>query len=532
MKRERLLLVGLAALMGSCATPSGTKERAGREPAEAIPRVDTMVAGGLRTPEEVAAYNRVVAATVGAVVESGALPRDCADGTEVVVGDRKVRVAAPAGLRFDRLIPVAEGGKRQMRRSVEHAGVGVPMVARWEGTPERRKEHPFLSDAGYIFPVTVTVEPAVRAGGAEVLRVSRPADGATVRLGGRDQALAADYSAVGEYLIHEVEHAGKKLGMPGLGALRHSAEYLDKTGIIALEPPSADRIPLIFVHGLMSRPLTWHNAFNELGEDPVIRKRYQMYFFRYPTGVPVIYSASRFREGLATMDREMERIGNRAARGRMVLVGHSMGGLVSKMQVVESGDRFELALFGKPLPATGTGDKQAEALRPMLEFKPNPHVERVIFVCTPHRGSRLADGFIGKLGRKLISLPVQTLGTAGRAFGDVLSGDAGGTLARLKLNGVPSSIDNLSPESPFVQESIRLPLRRGLHIHSIVGNKKSLPLGDPDCGDGVVPYASAHLEGAESELVVKSGHGAQETPEAIAEIRRILLLHLESAPKK
>jgi hypothetical protein len=168
----------------------------------------------------------------------------------------------------------------------------------------------------------------------------------------------------------------------------------------------------------------------------------------------------------------------------------------------------------------------------MLEFKPNPHVERVIFVCTPHRGSRLADGFIGKLGRKLISLPVQTLGTAGRAFGDVLSGDAGGMVSRLKLNGVPSSIDNLSPESPFVQESMRLPLRRGLHIHSIVGNKKSLPLGDPDCGDGVVPYASAHLEGAESELVVKSGHGAQETPEAIAEIRRILLLHLESAPKK
>jgi hypothetical protein len=281
----------------------------------------------------------------------------------------------------------------------------------------------------------------------------------------------------------------------------------------------------------MSRPLTWHNAFNELGEDPVIRKRYQMYFFRYPTGVPVIYSAARFREGLATMDREMQRIGNREARGRMVLVGHSMGGLVSKMQVVDSGDRIELAMFGKPLPAVGTADARSEALRPLVEFGPNPHVERVIFVCTPHRGSRLADGFIGKLGRKLINLPVQTLGTAGRAFGDVLSGDAGGTLARLKLNGVPSSIDNLSPESPFVQQSMQLPLRPGLHIHSIVGNKKLLPLSDPKCGDGVVPYTSAHLEGAESELVVKSGHGAQETPEAIAEIRRILLLHLKSPSK-
>jgi hypothetical protein len=530
MKLTRLLVLGLTVFAGACASPRKAVVSGGA--GVPVARVETVVAGGLRTPEEVAAYNRVVGETMTALVESGALPRDSADGAEMVLGARRFRVAAPAGLRFDRLIPVAEGGKRRMRRSVEHPGVGVPMVARWEGTPERRKAHPFLADSGYIFPVTVTVEPAVRAGGVEVLRVSRPAAGATVKLGGRELELAADYSAVGEYLIYEVEHSEKKLGMPGLGALRHSGQYLDKTGIIALEPPSADRIPLIFVHGLMSRPLTWHNAFNELGEDPVIRKRYQMYFFRYPTGVPVIYSASRFREGLATMDREMQRIGNREARGRMVLVGHSMGGLVSKMQVVDSGDRIELAMFGKPLPAVGTGDKRVEALRPLVEFGPNPHVERVIFVCTPHRGSRLADGFIGKLGRKLISLPVQTLGTAGRAFGDVLSGDAGGTLARLKLNGVPSSIDNLSPESPFVRESMRLPLRPGLHIHSIVGNKKLLPLSDPKCGDGVVPYTSAHLEGAESELVVKSGHGAQETPEAIAEIRRILLLHLETKNRK
>jgi hypothetical protein len=159
MKLTRLLVLGLTVFAGACASPRKAVVSGGA--GVPVARVETVVAGGLRTPEEVAAYNRVVGETMTALVESGALPRDSADGAEMVLGARRFRVAAPAGLRFDRLIPVAEGGKRRMRRSVEHPGVGVPMVARWEGTPERRKAHPFLADSGYIFPVTVTVEPAV-----------------------------------------------------------------------------------------------------------------------------------------------------------------------------------------------------------------------------------------------------------------------------------------------------------------------------------------------------------------------------------
>ena len=47
----------------------------------------------------------------------------------------------------------------------------------------------------------------------------------------------------------------------------------------------------------------------------------------------------------------------------------------------------------------------------------------------------------------------------------------------------------------------------------------------PAGGDGVVPYTSAHIEGALSELVITSDHSAQEKHEAIVEMRRILTLH-------
>ena len=43
--------------------------------------------------------------------------------------------------------------------------------------------------------------------------------------------------------------------------------------------------------------------------------------------------------------------------------------------------------------------------------------------------------------------------------------------------------------------------------------------------DGVVKYESAHIDGVESEVVVRWEHSVQAHPNAIEEVRRILLLH-------
>lgn len=424
----------------------------------------------------------------------------------------------PDGLLFDELTapPPAKPGAEGV---VIRAGAGAPLLARWKFTPERKAQHPFLSEGGYVTPVTATLD---FRGTAATLRLHDPRYEQAVTLAGQRRALLGDFDSLERYILAELKR-NKTFGMSGIGAMRKSTEYLDKMGLIALEPPSRDRIPLVLIHGLMSRPLTWHRAVAGFNADPEISRRYQIYFYRYPTGVPVVYSAGRCREQLALLKKELNRAGNTVHRGRIILMGHSMGGLVTKSQVQISGDGIWEMAFGGTPEELNMPKEEADTIRPLVEWTPNPDINRVVFVCTPHRGSKLAEGFIGKLGRKLINLPLTVLKVPLVAFSGLPPTSP--VAQRLKEKGVPSSIENLSPESTYVKVSNQLPWKRGLHIHTIAGNKKGLPLDDPKCSDGVVPYSSAHLDGVDSELVVRSGHSAHEKPETIAELRRILLLH-------
>jgi hypothetical protein len=426
--------------------------------------------------------------------------------------------SSPDNLLFDELL-VPPPVKPDAEDNVLRAGAGAPLIARWRFTPERKVKHPFLSEGGYATAVTATLD---FKGSQARLRLHDPRVEQSVILAGRRQTLAGDFSSLRRW-ITVTKKQDKTLGMSGIRAMRRSDEYLDKMGLIALEPPSRDRIPAVLIHGLMSEPLTWDHAYSVLSADPAVTRRYQFYFFRYPTGVPVVYSAGKCREDLALLKRELNRIGNTAHRGRILLVGHSMGGLVTKTQVQSSGREIWESAFGARPEDLDLPPEEVAKLRRLIEFQPNPDINRVVFICTPHRGSKLAEGFIGAIGRKLISLPLTMLKVPMTVFTGLppTSPLAG----RLKEKGIPSSIENLSPESTYVKVSNRLPFKRGLHIHTIVGNKKGLLLDDPKCSDGVVPYTSAHLDGVESELVVISNHSAHEKPEAISEIRRILLLH-------
>ena len=70
----------------------------------------------------------------------------------------------------------------------------------------------------------------------------------------------------------------------------------------------------------------------------------------------------------------------------------------------------------------------------------------------------------------------------------------------------------------------KLPITPGIPYHSIMGDRGR---GDtPNSSDGIVPYWSSHLDGAKSELIVNSDHGAQYNPQAIQEVGRILKLNL------
>jgi hypothetical protein len=151
-------------------------------------------------------------------------------------------------------------------------------------------------------------------------------------------------------------------------------------------------------------------------------------------------------------------------------------------------------------------------------FKPLPFVKRVVFVATPHGGSYQALGFLGRLSSWLVNLPgrfvklnveLLTLQTQGLYMGTV--------------GGIPTSIDNMNPNNLFIRNLRAIPIAPGVVAHSIIAVDSDEPLNE--AGDGVVKYTSAHIDGVESEKIVHSGHSVQGNPEAIQEIKRILIEH-------
>jgi pimeloyl-ACP methyl ester carboxylesterase len=385
--------------------------------------------------------------------------------------------------------------KENIQQGVGGALVGVRIV----NPPEK-----FAPTKGITAPVTATLD---FHGNDASLALRRPAKQPTAAVEGKIRPLAADFSAPISYY----QPPANLMFVGLMGALR-AAHYEKKTGLYFLQPYDPDRIPVVFVHGLISTPFTWVETINGLQADPEIRKHYQFWVFAYPTGNPVLYSALRLREELAKVDKLYPN------HKDYVLVGHSMGGLLSQAQVT-SVTRTD---WGKTLGAPGmqlfATLKPADLVAKATTFKANSRVKRVVFVCTPHRGSKMASGGIGDLAIKLISLPVDLQTTMKSEIPEA-------TLRKINNGRLPNSVSNLKPNAPYLavlnKQSIHAP------YHSIIGNRgKPGPLADSS--DGVVPYWSSHLEGAQSECIVPGPHGSCELPQTIAELDRILRLHLKA----
>ena len=251
-------------------------------------------------------------------------------------------------------------------------------------------------------------------------------------------------------------------------------------------------------------------------QDPVIRKNYQFWVFSYPSGYPYPYSASLLRKELDGVNRAFP------DHKEMVIIGHSMGGMISRLMVTDAGDKIWRDMFGKPPAETKIYGSSRQLLEDALVFHQRKEIDTAIFIASPHRGSELSNNFIGRTFSRLVHMPT-FLTDARNAFASVLTADA----ASLKLDRAPNSIDTLSPNNRFVREVNKLPLAPGITYHSIMGDRGK---GDtPDSSDGVVPYWSSHLNGAASEKIVPSGHSAHENPEGIQEVRRILDEHAKQS---
>ncbi|MEL6897248.1 MAG: alpha/beta fold hydrolase, partial [Planctomycetota bacterium] len=330
-------------------------------------------------------------------------------------------------------------------------------------------------------------------------------------------------------------------------------------GLYMLEPFDPDRIPVVMVHGLWSSPQTWMDMFNDLRSFPEIRRRYQFWFYLYPSGQPFWLSATQMRHDLAAVRRLANSPSSSGSPGdrdgvtmeltdagrlliddsvtptdpldQMVLVGHSMGGLVSRMQTIDSGDDFWDIFSDAPVDQLKGDREDREQLLSAMFFTPNPAVKRVITIGTPHRGSDFANDLTRWLAGKLISLPRMVTNTS-----NGLIRENPKLFKNTDLLVASNAVDSLDPGSPIFPVMLRARRAPWVRYHNIigvlndtsisqsVGAKVNSRMFDVSAGtDGIVAYASATMPDTESELTVNAEHTEiHTTSPAIYEVKRIL----------
>jgi pimeloyl-ACP methyl ester carboxylesterase len=392
-------------------------------------------------------------------------------------------------------------GKYVSERKVR-AGLGAPLVA--IGRDVHRDARADFSLPRVYYGVTGLA----RFGGRRcVLSFEDPLAVETVRLGGHTFPLAADFTVPVAVLL--ARNDPKKFE---LARLLRPEKYAQTARIARLQPYDPNKTVVLVVHGLMDSPATWTPMINTLRSYEDIRSNYQFWFFSYPSGYPYPYSGAILRQELDAIQRKFP------LRKPMVVIGHSMGGCISRLLIADTGDRLWMDLFRKPPEDVRLAPEHKQLYTDALVFRHRPEVGRVIFIAAPLRGSDLASNQIGRIGSSLVKLPLSLL-SAGRDAFKVMTFRADD----LKLKRLPNSVDTLAPTNRFVRAINEIPIVSGIPYHSIMGDRGR---GDtPHSSDGVVPYWSSHLEGAQSEIIVPSSHSAHQNPQAIEEVHRILKLH-------
>jgi pimeloyl-ACP methyl ester carboxylesterase len=383
------------------------------------------------------------------------------------------------------------------------SGIGAPIaVVGRTASPHFRQQYKLRR---IYAPITAIVRFSGRQASLEFID---PLNTNNITLNRKTFPLAADFDAPTALLI-----ARERPERLGLSRVLNPGAYADTTLLTRLQQFNPARTPVIFVHGLQETGASWAPMIDSLRDDPAIREHYQFWYFSYPSGYPYPYAAALFRQDLDGIDRAFPN------HKRIVLIGHSMGGLICRLMVTDAGDKIWRDFFAAPPAKTPLASDTRKLLEQALIFNHRRDIQRVIFISTPHRGSELASNWIGRIGAALVRTPRLFTSTYA-ATKPLLIADP----AARPLNRMPNSVDTLEPNDRFVEAMNSLSINRGIPYHSIIGDRGR---GDtPNSSDGVVPYWSSHLAGAESELIVNSDHGAQYNPQAIQEVERILLLNL------
>ena len=419
---------------------------------------------------------------------------------------------------FSRFLPSDAFRVRGLRERVRTAGLGVPLIA-----IRNRGQAPDATEKHMARSVNLPATALLRFEGGlgdlasghmrASLELYASSDVSTVAIAGHDVPLESDFTTP---LAYSLEGA-KIWGFSLTGFLSgRTQDY--KPGVYMLEPYQPGKIPIVLVHGTVSNPAVWSELINGLNLDPQVRAHFQFWLAIYNTGNPVLFSAAEIRESLVDLVQTVDPGHEDAANARAVVVGHSQGGLIARLLVSGSGDGLWRTISTTPFEEYPLDPEDRKLVRQCLFFEPLPFVRRAVFIATPHRGSSFAGGIVSALARALVSLPKELLSLNG----------PGRTLPPELREGMPTSVENMDPDSRFIRILGGLEFAPGVPLHSIIAVDGSGPLEEQS--DGFVEYRSAHLDQAESEFIVRCGHSCQTEPATVLELRRILLEHLKSAP--
>jgi len=285
-----------------------------------------------------------------------------------------------------------------------------------------------------------------------------------------------------------------------------------RRGVFAIGGISAHKIPIIMIHGLNSDPLIWRHLTMAILNEPRLMSRYQIWHIYYPSGPPPFYSASRTREHLTGLLKEMD---SPSLADNAVIIGHSMGGVVAKLLATKTDFSLWDTAFNKRPEEFLTEDNAS--VKDIFIFDPVFKDNTVFFLDTPFKGSEVANSTIGYIGALLVTLPrefTQLFQALIKRVGpDVITEK----MQPFLLDYGPNSVQVLRPGHPLMTTLYDLPIAGD--AYAIVGSNSELVCADSilcsAISDGVVSYDSANYRYAKEFIIAPSAHNSFQSQQAI-----------------
>jgi len=429
---------------------------------------------------------------------------------EIPSPSRQFAAEAPGEFEF-----VSDYRVLNLRTRHTTAGLGVPVIINRtkQRLPEPLEKYytssmTFPGTLVFSFPTDVARPRDIR------LQLFDPRESETMVIGDHLAPLETDISTP---LARQLSN--RDLSLLDTWALIRPDLAQQIEGLYMVQPYDPDRIPVLMIHGFWSSPMTWMEMFNDLQADPEIRRRYQFWFYLYPTGEPVAFSAARLRETLKKVRRECDPEMRNTKLDEMVVVGHSMGGILAHSLTIDSGEFLWSAVSRQPIGRLRADPETRQALQQVFYFQANPSVDRVVTIASPYAGSTLSNRFTRWALGSVIWLPTRTMKLSRVLF------EHAPEKSRDQLELPRTSIDSLSPKSAILRLVRGNPVPQPVHHHNIVAINRGR--NADTWTDGVVTWKSSHLDDVDSERVIQAGHSeVVRSPETVREIRRILFEHI------